>query len=85
MHHGEALKSNNDSKAVLGNCTDRALAEKGKKKEEALMHFTLTHSLLSPSLSLCLFFFSLTVGVKSSFSHTDQRIPVLFNLTERAR
>lgn len=30
MHHGEALKFNNDCKAVLGNCTDGALAGKEK-------------------------------------------------------
>lgn len=63
MHHGEALKSNNDGKAVLGNCTDRALAGE-KKKAEALMHFALPISLSV--------FFSLTVGVKSSYQSASQ-------------
>lgn len=48
VHHGEALKSNNDSKAVLGNCTEGALARKEKKARS-------THAFHTDTLSLSVF------------------------------
>lgn len=59
MYHGEVLKSNNDSKAVLGNCTEGALA--GRKKKGRSIH-------ASHSLSLC---FSHWQLVLNPHSHTQ--------------
>lgn len=49
MFHGEAVKSNNDSKAALGNFT-----ELGGAKKERSAHAFHIHT-LSLSLSVCLF------------------------------